>query len=83
MIISKFDLKKYCNLNILILKFSIKKLQEIFCLSYEYEFSIINIYIKIYSLRSIKIDFIEKKIVSQICIFCVFYEKIVNFKKIN
>ena len=36
-----------------------------------------------YSLRSIKIDFLEKKFVSQTCIFCVFYEKIVNFKKIN
>ena len=44
MIISKFVLKKYCNLNILILKFCIKKSQEILCLSYEYEFPIIDIY---------------------------------------
>ena len=49
MIISKFVLKKYWNLNILILKFALKKLHiRNLCLSYEYEFRVINIYIKIY-----------------------------------
>ena len=65
MIIFKFVLKTYCNLNILILKFCIKKSQEILCLSYEYELSIINIYIKIYYLymsMSLKSSYISYKI---------------------
>ena len=40
-------------------------------------------FIFLYSLRSLIIDFLEKKFVSERCIFCVFYEKMVNFKKIN
>ena len=39
-------------------------------------------YVNSYSFRSLVIDFLEKKFVSEV-FFCVFYEKIVNFKKIN
>ena len=66
MIISKFVLKKYWNLNILILKFAFKKSHiRNFVLSYEYEFSIINIYIKIYYISmsmSLKFSYIPYKI---------------------
>ena len=37
----------------------------------------------VYSLRSLIIDILEKKFVLERCIFCVFYEKMMNFKKIN
>ena len=66
MIISKFVLKKYWNLNILILKFALNNgTLEILCLSYEYEFSILNIYIKIYCISmsmSLKFSYIPYKI---------------------
>ena len=62
MIISKFVLKKYWNINILILKFALKNCTlEILCLSYEYKFSIINICIKIYYIfmsMSLKVSYI-------------------------
>ena len=66
MIISKFVLEKYWNLNILILKFVFKnRILEILCLSHEFDFSIINIYTKIYYIpmfMSLKFSYIPYKI---------------------
>ena len=78
MIISKFVLKKYWNLNILVLKFALKnRTLEILGLSYEYEFSIINILIKIYYISifmSLKFSYISYKINK--IIFWFIYQKI-------
>ena len=66
MITFKFVLKIYWNLNILILKFAFKKSHiRNFVLSYEYEFSIINIYVILYYISmfmSLKFSYIPYKI---------------------
>ena len=81
MIISKFVLKKYWNLNILILKFVLEKSHiKILCLSYECEFSIINIYIKIYYISmsmSLKFSYIPYKIKKWLLWF-IYQKNIVN-----